>query len=71
MMKTMTRALQVAFLALLFLSCGEAPKENKVRQAVEDVVTQDFKVYEGARRSLEGIEKSSQQRAQDLGDMAP
>lgn len=70
-MNAMTRALQLALLFVLFLGCGEAPKENKVRQAVENVVTQDFKAYEGAKRSLEGIEKSSQERLKDLQDTAP
>ena len=70
-MNAMTRTLQVALLSMLLLSCGEAPKENKVRKAVEDVVTQDFKAYEGAKRSLDGIEKSSQERLKDLQDTAP
>lgn len=65
----MKKALGVLVLAIIALSCGEAPKENKVRQAVEEVVTQEFKLYEGAKRSLGSIEKSSQERKENLSEI--
>ncbi len=65
----MKKTLGILVLAIMALSCGEAPKENKVRQAVEGVVTQEFKLYEGAKRSLGSIEKSSQERKENLTEM--
>lgn len=46
--------------------CGEKQEqESKVKKAVEEVVTKEFKMYEDAKRSLERIKKKSQER----GDM--
>ena len=59
----------ILIFTLLVLGCGEAPKDNKVRQAVEEVVTQEFKVYEGAKQSLDGIDKSSQSRQEKMSEM--
>ena len=65
----MEKTLGILVLSIMVLSCGEAPKENKVRQAVEGVVTQEFKLYEGAKRSLGSIEKSSQERKENLTEI--
>jgi ABC-type glycerol-3-phosphate transport system substrate-binding protein len=49
-------------LAVIF-GCGQEEKqESKVKKAVEEVVTREFKIYEDAKRSLEEIEKKSQER---------
>ena len=65
----MEKTLGILVLSIMVLGCGEAPKENKVRQAVEGVVTQEFKLYEGAKRSLGSIEKTSQERKDNLTEI--
>ena len=65
----MTKSTGVLIVTLLVAGCGEAPKDNKVRQAVEEVVTQDFRAYEGAKQSLDGIDKSSQKRNDQMSEM--
>ena len=65
----MLKIMGILAITMLILSCGEAPKENKVRKAVEDVVTRDFKLYEGAKQSLDGIEKTSQQRRENIEEL--
>lgn len=59
-------------IALLFLGCGG--KEDSatrgqgdgVREAVKDVVTKDFKLYEGAKQSLKESEKRLQEQAEQI-----
>ena len=47
------------------LGCGkEEEKESKVKKAVEEVVTQPFKTYEGAKQRLKEIEKKAQERVE-------
>ena len=65
----MNKIMGILILPLLVLGCGEAPKDNKVRQAVEEVVTQDFKAYEGAKQSLDGIDQSSRMRQKEMSEM--
>ena len=55
------------FLILLF-GCGQkderkaAGEKSKVEEAVKDVVTKEFKMYEGAKAALEKTEKEAQER---------
>jgi dienelactone hydrolase len=57
--------------ALLFLGCGKnddartGAAGDGVRQAVKDVVTKEFKLYEGAKHSL----KESEERAKSQQEM--
>jgi hypothetical protein len=37
-------------------------QDSKIKEAVEEAVTSETKAYEGAKQSLEGIEKKSQER---------
>ena len=50
-------------IALLIFGCGQQEEqESKVKEAVEQAVTKEFKIYERAKQSLEKIEKESQER---------
>ena len=40
-------------------------KKSGAREAVEDVVTGDFKIYEGAKKSLEKIQRETEERMKD------
>jgi hypothetical protein len=62
---------QILFLAFFLLAQGcsrggeseSGEAKSKVKEAVKEVVTQDFKSYEGAKQSLKEIdEKSRAQR---------
>lgn len=59
--------------ALLFCLWGCAPSggdndgaqsDGKVKEAVRDVITQDFKTYEGAKERLESIDRQSKGRVE-------
>lgn len=61
---------------LLFclLGCGgkepsSAPEKNVIKQAVEQAVTQEIKSYEGAKQSLEKIEKEAAERQREAADV--
>lgn len=53
-----------------FLGCGDKKEEstgqskNKIEQAVEQAITKEFKTYEGAKKSIEKIEKEAQERSE-------
>lgn len=50
-------------ISVILIGCGQKEgQESKVKRAVEEVVTKDFKAYEAAKRSLETIEMRSQER---------
>ena len=67
----------IAILVMVLIACGCSPKEespkansqNKVRDAVKEVVTENFKAYEGVKESLKesqdknksGIEAADQE----------
>ena len=59
-------------IAVAIFGCG--PKEeaatgerkSPARKAVEEVVTQDFKIYEGAKKSLGKIERESEERSKEM-----
>jgi len=51
-----------------FLGCGgkesTGQSKNKIEQAVEQAITKEFKAYEGAKKSIEKIEKQAQERSE-------
>lgn len=53
---------------LLFLGCGQkeegvsGEQKSKVEEAVREAVTKEFKMYEGAKASLEKTAKLAQER---------
>ncbi len=59
-------------IAMLVLSCGRKEEstpgeaKSKVKEAVKEVVTQDFKIYEGAKKSLGTIERESEERSKEI-----
>ena len=61
-------------LFLLLLLClpgcgGKEPsssqEKDKIQQAVEQAVTKELKMYEGAKQSVEKIEKEAQKQQQE------
>ncbi len=69
MKRTTLNRLGFLAIALIITSCGGPGEESKVRDAVEEVVTKDFKLYEGAKRSLEDIQKTSHQNREKELDL--
>lgn len=61
--------LGVLTLTLILTACGGKEDESKVRDAVEDVVTKDFKIYESTKESLADIQKTSNQSRQQQLDL--
>ncbi|MEE8287829.1 MAG: hypothetical protein V3R25_00280 [Nitrosomonadaceae bacterium] len=50
-------------ISLVVFGCGqEEGHESKVKDAVEEVVTQPFKTYEGAKQKLKEIENKTRER---------
>ena len=50
-------------ISLVVSGCGqEEGHESKVKDAVEEVVTQPFKTYEGAKQKLKEIENKTRER---------
>lgn len=63
----MIKKIAPILLLLFFQGCGgkdsSSPQEkDKVQQAVEQAVTQELKMYEGAKRSVEKIEKEAEKQ---------
>lgn len=58
------RAMMAFLIVVALLGCGgeSGERKSKVREAVEEVVTQEFKTYDRAKGALERIEKQSQER---------
>jgi len=69
MKRTTLNRLGFLAIAMIITSCGGPDEESKIRDAVEGVVTKDFKIYEGTKRSLEDIQKTSQKRREKELDM--
>ena len=61
--------LGILTMTLIFTACGGTEEESKVRDAVEEVVTREFKIYEGTKRSLDSIQKTSQKRREKELDL--
>ena len=54
-------------LLLFFQGCGgkepsSSQEKDKIQQAVEQAVTKELKMYEGAKQSVEKIEKEAQKQ---------
>ena len=62
MKRTTLNRLGFLAIALVISSCGGPDEESIIKDVVEEVVTKDFKIYKGAKRSLEDIQKTSQER---------
>lgn len=61
--------LGVLTLTLILTACGGKEDESKVHDAVEEVVTKDFKIYESTKESLADIQKTSNQSRQQQLDL--
>jgi len=49
--------------AILVAGCGQKEGEKgKVEKAVEEAVTKEFKMYEGAKQALEKVQKDAQEK---------
>ncbi|HTM09804.1 MAG TPA: hypothetical protein VL754_15575 [Verrucomicrobiae bacterium] len=57
----------LCFILLLALSaCGDAPKEDKAKEAVRDAVTGEFRIYQGAKGKLgEAEQREAERREQE------
>ncbi len=56
-------------IALIITSCGGPDDESQVRDAVEEVVTREFKIYESTKKSLADIQKASHQNREKELDL--
>ncbi len=58
--------------AAVTLGCGREEKSSTeekksgAQRAVEQAITQDFKIYEGAKKALGKIEKESEERQEEI-----
>jgi len=53
--------LGILTMTLIFTACGGKEDESQIRDAVEEVVTREFKIYENTKKSLADIQKTSHQ----------
>ncbi len=53
--------LGILTMTLIFTACGGKEDESQVRDAVEEIVTREFKIYENTKKSLADIQKTSHQ----------
>jgi hypothetical protein len=67
----------IPFLALAIMSCGQkeepptGAERSKAKAAVEEAVTRDFKLYEGAIKSLDTIEQQAEERREKETELLP
>ncbi len=61
--------LGVLTVTLIFTACGGKEDESQVRDAVEKVVTKEFKIYESTKKSLADIQKTSNQNREKELDL--
>ncbi len=61
--------LAVLTVTLIFTACGGKDDESQVRDAVEEVVTREFKIYERAKGSLADIQKTSHENREKELDL--
>ena len=56
--------ISLIMVAATISACGkeEDAKDSKVRKAVEEVVTKDFKLYEGAKDKIKKATQAEEQR---------
>jgi len=51
----------------LILGCGQTEEDkSKIKDAVEKALSRDLKLYEGAKKSLEKIEKETLERNEKI-----
>lgn len=68
MLKINAHRIALLLFFLVFLGCGQKEErkaegeKSKIEQAVEQAVTKEFKLYEGAKAALERVEKEAQER---------
>ncbi|TAJ83853.1 hypothetical protein EPO44_16785 [bacterium] len=63
MSTTMIRWILCLSLLPFFFACGRKEEQkSKVEEAVKEAVTKEFKMYEGAKKALEKVEKEAQER---------
>lgn len=56
----------LCFLLLVVCACGDAPKEDKAKEAVRDAVTSEFRIYQGAKGKLgEAEQREAERREQE------
>ncbi len=61
--------LGVLTVTLIFTACGGKEDESQIRDAVEEVVTREFKIYESTKKSLADIQKTSHQNREKELDL--
>ena len=61
--------LGVLTVTLVFTACGGKEDESQVRDAVEEVVTREFKIYERTKESLADIQKTSHENREKELDL--
>jgi len=61
--------LGILTMTLIFTACGGKEDESQVRDAVEEVVTREFKIYESTKKSLADIQKTSHQNREKELDL--
>ncbi len=61
--------LGILTMTLIFTACGGKEDESQVRDAVEEVVTREFKIYENTKKSLADIQKTSHQNREKELDL--
>ena len=72
MKKKLSFGVDCLLIAAAIFGCGRqensatGEKKRKVRETVEDVVTQDFKIYGGAKKTLQKIDRDSQERKEEI-----
>lgn len=63
MNKIWSNTVSALVISTFVIGCGqEEDQKSKVKEAVEEVVTQPFKTYEGAKQKLKEIEKQTLER---------
>ncbi len=61
--------LGVLTMTLIFTACGGKEDESQVRDAVEEVITRELKIYESTKKSLADIQKTSHQNREKELDL--
>ncbi len=61
--------LGILTMTLIFTACSGKEDESQVRDAVKEVVTREFKIYESTKKSLADIQKTSHQNREKELDL--
>jgi uncharacterized lipoprotein YehR (DUF1307 family) len=71
MIRNVYSGIGILVMALAIAGCGKKEEsatdgdQSKVKEAVEKAVTREFKLYEGAKQSLEQIERQTEERRKE------